>query len=95
MANFFIHSVYKQNRTYSSFCRLNFLSKLLALDNQIAKLRFGMPIYRRSTRHDAVRLQYLYPTQYDVGVDNNGFAPISFEQVKRIIDKQIEQTKDK
>ena len=37
------------------------------------------------------RLQYLYPTQYDVGVDNNNFTPISFEQVKRMIEKQVEQ----
>ena len=40
---------------------------------------------------DAARLQYLYPTQYDVGVDNNNFTPVSFEQVKRIITKQIEK----
>ena len=36
------------------------------------------------------RLQYLYPTQYDVGVDNNNFTPVSFCQVKQIINKQIE-----
>jgi calcineurin-like phosphoesterase family protein len=35
----------------------------------------------------------LFPMQYDVGVDNNGFAPVSFEQVKRIINKQVEQAK--
>ena len=27
--------------------------------------------------------------KYDVGVDNNNFTPISFEQVKRIINKQV------
>ena len=32
----------------------------------------------------------LYPTQYDVGMDNNGFAPMSFVQVRSIIRKQIE-----
>ena len=47
---------------------------------------------KNNTGIDAGRLQYLYPTQYDVGVDNNGFAPISFEQVKRIINKQVEQS---
>lgn len=31
------------------------------------------------------------PTQYDVGVDNNDFTPVSFEQVNRIIKKQIEE----
>ena len=46
-----------------------------------------------NTGNDADRLQYLYPTQYDVGVDNNGFAPVSFEQVKRLINKQVEQTR--
>jgi len=43
-----------------------------------------------STGIDADRLKYLYPTQYDVGVDNNNFTPVSFEQVKQIINKQIE-----
>ena len=55
---------------------------------------FGHVHTRKSnTGIDAGRLQYLYPTQYDVGVDNNNFAPVSFEQVKRIIDKQVEQSK--
>lgn len=39
---------------------------------------------------DAGRLQCLYPTQYDVGVDNNNFTPLSFEQVRRIINRQME-----
>ena len=34
----------------------------------------------------------LLPTQYDVGVDNNDFTPVSFAQVKAIIGKQIEQS---
>ena len=38
---------------------------------------------------DIDRLQYLFPTQYDVGVDNNNFTPVSFEQIKTIIDYQI------
>jgi calcineurin-like phosphoesterase family protein len=48
---------------------------------------------KNNTGIDAERLQYLYPTQYDAGVDNNGFAPISFEQVNRIIKTQVEQSK--
>ena len=48
---------------------------------------------KNNTGNDAERLQYLYPTQYDVGVDNNGFTPVSFEQVKRIINNQIEERK--
>ena len=57
---------------------------------------FGHVHTRRSNSGiDAGRLQYLYPTQYDVGVDNNNFTPVSFGQVKRIIDKQVEQSKEK
>lgn len=56
---------------------------------------FGHVHTRRSNSGiDAGRLQYLYPTQYDVGVDNNNFTPVSFGQVKRIIDKQVEQSKE-
>ena len=40
---------------------------------------------------DAPRLHMLFPTQYDVGVDNNNFTPVSFEEVKRIIERQVEQ----
>ena len=28
------------------------------------------------------RLQYLFPAQYDVGVDNNGYMPISWAELK-------------
>lgn len=48
-----------------------------------------------NTGIDATRLQHLYPTQYDVGVDNNNFMPVSFAQVKTIIEKQIKQSKMK
>ena len=40
---------------------------------------------------DIGRLQYLFPTQYDVGVDNNNFFPVSWTQVESIINKQIEE----
>lgn len=46
-----------------------------------------------NTGKDAPRLSMLLPTQYDVGVDNNDFTPVSFAQVKSIIEKQIEQSK--
>ena len=46
-----------------------------------------------NTGIDAGRLQYLYPTQLDVGVDNNNFTPLSFEQVRAKILKQIETTR--
>lgn len=40
-------------------------------------------------------LQTLSPTQYDVGVDNNGFRPVSFEHIRQtIMDKsEIRSTK--
>lgn len=39
---------------------------------------------------DFERLQYLFPTQYDVGVDLNDYTPISFDEVKERIRYQIE-----
>ena len=41
-----------------------------------------------STGLDIARLQHLFPTQYDVGVDNNNYAPVSFNELKKIIEKQ-------
>lgn len=38
---------------------------------------------------DHQRLYILFPTQYDVGVDKNGFTPISFKQVKENINEQM------
>lgn len=34
---------------------------------------------------DMSRLSVLFPTQYDVGVDNNNFTPISWNEVNEII----------
>jgi len=31
----------------------------------------------------------LYPTQYDVGVDNNNYFPVSWKEIKTIINNQI------
>lgn len=39
---------------------------------------------------DSTRAEYSFPLQYDVGVDLNGFTPLSFTQIKRIIDYQVE-----
>ena len=38
---------------------------------------------------DNQRLSMLFPTQYDVGVDNNNYMPVSFEEVKKIIETQM------
>lgn len=35
---------------------------------------------RSKTGKDIPRLSMLFPTQYDVGVDNNGFKPVSFKK---------------
>lgn len=43
-----------------------------------------------NTGLDHPRLKYLFPLQYDVGVDNNGFRPVSFAEVKAKIDTQLE-----
>lgn len=39
------------------------------------------------TGKDAQRLQYRFPYQYDVGVDNNNFYPVSWEEILKIIYK--------
>ena len=42
---------------------------------------------------DHPRLKMLFPLQYDVGVDNNDYRPVSFEEVKHKIEAQIEIAK--
>lgn len=44
---------------------------------------------------DASRMQYLFPTQYDVGIDNNNYTPISYNQFIDIINKQISKYEEK
>lgn len=38
---------------------------------------------------DFERLQYLFPTQYDVGVDFNDYRPVSFKEVMEKIEIQV------
>jgi len=42
-----------------------------------------------STSRDTSRSSILYPTQYDVGVDNNNYIPISWKEVKEKINSQV------
>lgn len=42
---------------------------------------------------DMPRLKELFPLQYDVGVDNNDFRPISFAEVKAKIEAQVEKSR--
>ncbi len=43
---------------------------------------------RKNNGLDMPRLGMLFPLQYDVGVDNNDYRPVSFEEVKRKIEAQ-------
>ena len=38
---------------------------------------------------DASRLSTLFPSQYDVGIDNNNYTPVSFEDVEKIIQERV------
>ena len=42
---------------------------------------------------DHPRLNMLFPMQYDVGVDNNDFRPVSFAEVKAKIEVQVEEAR--
>ena len=46
-----------------------------------------------STGKDADRLKMLFPYQYDVGVDNNNYTPVSWNEIKDIIHNQVISTK--
>lgn len=43
---------------------------------------------------DLPRLKMLFPLQYDVGVDNNDFRPVSFAEVKAKIETQVEAARE-
>ena len=49
---------------------------------------------QQNTGLDSPRLKQLFPTQYDVGVDNNNYHPVSFEKVSEIIQQQIKNRKE-
>lgn len=40
---------------------------------------------------DADRLVNTFPYQYDVGVDNNNYTPVNWNQIKEIINKQVKE----
>lgn len=44
---------------------------------------------------DISRLRVLLPTQYNVGVDNNNFTPISYREVKNKIEAQKNESLDR
>lgn len=45
-----------------------------------------------TSSEDVNRLNILFPTQYDVGVDNNNYTPISWTNVKNKIKQQINKS---
>lgn len=45
-----------------------------------------------STGTDLKRLVNLFPYQYDVGVDNNNYTPVSWNQIKEIINLQVKKS---
>lgn len=51
-------------------------------------------VHTGSIGKDTSRLKYLFPTQYDVGVDGNNFTPVSYAEVKAIITQQINESKN-
>lgn len=46
-----------------------------------------------NTGLDHPRLKMLFPLQYDVGVDNNSFRPVSFAEVKAKIEAQVSEAR--
>lgn len=47
-----------------------------------------------TTGYDLQRLVNLFPRQYDVGVDNNGYRPVSFNEVKSAIERQVNASEE-
>lgn len=43
---------------------------------------------------DMPRMNLLFPTQYDVGMDNNNYIPLSWKEVDEKIKRQIEENKN-
>lgn len=43
------------------------------------------------TGKDDERVKLCFPYQYDVGVDNNNYTPVSWDQIQKIINKQIKE----
>ena len=47
------------------------------------------PETEKILNEDSNRLQYLFKNQYDVGVDNNNYTPISWNQIKEKLYERI------
>lgn len=60
-------------------------------DNAVYQLFGHVHSGPNSSGKDSDRLIHLFPYQYDVGVDNNDYKPVSWHQVKEIIRIQVEE----
>ena len=89
---FFTSDTHFNHANIIKFCNRPF--KDVEQMNETLIANWNRVVEMDDTVFHAGRLQYLFPTQYDVGVDNNDFTPVSFEQVQRIINKQIENTEE-
>lgn len=64
-------------------------------ENDLVYQAFGhVHSNQQATGKDIGRLSMLFPTQYDVGVDNNNFEPISWYELDTKIKEQIKQAKE-
>lgn len=64
---------------YPLLCYGGHRSRIWQLFGHIHTTQYGSEILSKK------QLSKLLPTQYDVGVDNNGFTPVSFERIHHII----------
>ena len=60
-------------------------------DNAVYQLFGHIHSGPNSTGKDTDRLVHLFPYQYDIGVDNNNYFPVSWNQIKEIITKQVNE----
>ena len=60
-----------------------------APENCVIQLHGHTHEYPGGTGKDMDRLKHRFPYQYDVGVDNNNYTPLSWEEVKSIINNQV------
>jgi len=64
-------------------------------NNSIWQLFGHVHTQKNSKGLDMSRMNMLFPYQYDVGVDNNDYKPVNFNDIKIIIEKQISEFENK
>lgn len=76
-------------------CRLILFVKYL-FTFRMQEAKAALDLDKELSSEEEVKLRnmiskYLSRTQYDVGVDNNNYIPVSYAQVKCIINKQVNE----